>query len=115
MKNKFISDCCLADVETIGSDEGTSYWRCTSCEKACSVIERKFKPYDEKYFDKLFKDKEKTEKLEYPNIKPPLDFEEYGYWEEAGIERKLEIVRECLSDIYKHLNEKNEKQTKNNL
>lgn len=34
------SDCCKAEVLTMHGDEGTSYWFCSKCNRACDLLKK---------------------------------------------------------------------------
>lgn len=56
MKNNLTkSKCCKAEIMVINEDEGTMFWKCCECEKACDpfygdVDENKFKTCCKKLF-----------------------------------------------------------------
>ena len=42
-----LSDCCLAPVVFESADEGTNFYRCTSCGKPCDTVPQETPTYED--------------------------------------------------------------------
>jgi hypothetical protein len=43
MKNIELSNCCKAEIKVVSCDEGTNYYKCVKCNKACDIYMEKLK------------------------------------------------------------------------
>lgn len=92
MQNSMRSNCCKGHMYSKTEDEGTSYWVCGSCGKACNSMQK----------EKYFTDMQKVKRISKKIIKQAVSMANLSQWIQMEI-HKYENQHIVYSERYESI------------